>query len=89
MKLTLKALTLSLLLALSPLALAQEAGINVNTAGVEMLSQLPGIGSTKATAIVADREANGPFQNADDLNRVNGIGNATIEGLRDHILFDL
>lgn len=88
MKLIFKAMTLSLLLALSPLALAQEAGINVNTADVEALAQLPGIGSTKATAIITDRDTNGPFQNADDLNRVSGIGDATVEGLRDRVVFE-
>ncbi|SDK86232.1 competence protein ComEA [Modicisalibacter muralis] len=83
-----KALTFSLLLGIAPLVLAQEAAtVNVNTAEVETLAQLPGIGSTKAQAIVADRAANGPYKSADDLDRVNGIGAATIEGLRDRVAF--
>lgn len=88
MKTLFKALALSLLLGIAPLVLAQEAVIvNINTADVETLAQLPGIGSTKAEAIVADRTANGPYKSADDLDRVNGIGAATVDGLRDSVAF--
>jgi competence protein ComEA len=45
---------------------------------VETLASLNGIGESKAQAIVAYREANGPFQSADDLVNVKGIGEATV-----------
>ena len=86
---TLTASLIAILLALSPLGvLAQEvAPINVNDANVELLTELPGIGDVKATAIVENREANGPYESADDLSRVSGIGEATVDGLRDQIEF--
>lgn len=58
-------------------------GINVNTASASQLEALPGIGPSKAAAIVADREANGPFPSCDSLSRVRGIGSATVASLRD------
>ncbi|SFH48301.1 ComEA family DNA-binding protein [Modicisalibacter xianhensis] len=82
MKSLLKVAIFSLLLGSASLAMAQEATVNINTADVETLSQLPGIGATKAQAIVEDRTANGPFASVEELDRVNGIGAATIEGLR-------
>ncbi|QJQ94632.1 MULTISPECIES: ComEA family DNA-binding protein [Halomonadaceae] len=88
MKKQLKALAFSLLLAASPLSFAQEiAPINVNTANAELLAELPGIGAAKARAIIEEREANGNFENAEDLTRVSGIGNATVEKMRDQIEF--
>lgn len=81
-------IVLSLLLALSPLALAQQlAPINVNTADAELLAELPGIGPTRAEAIIEERDANGGFESADDLTRVSGIGEATVDGLRDQVEF--
>ncbi len=60
--------------------------VNVNTASAEEISQaLNGIGETKAQAIVAQREANGPFKSADDLTVVQGIGPKTIEKNKDDI----
>ena len=79
-----KAAVFSLLLGSASLVMAQEGTtININTADVETLAQLPGIGTTKAQAIVEDRTANGPFASIDELDRVSGIGAATVEGLRE------
>ncbi|MCK2182854.1 ComEA family DNA-binding protein [Halomonas getboli] len=87
-KALLTALGLALVLGLATPAMAQEATpINVNTADATLLAELPGIGETKAAAIVEDREANGPFESADDLARVNGIGEMTVEGLADQVTF--
>jgi competence protein ComEA len=56
--------------------------ININTATVEELVTLPGIGETRANDIIAYREANGPFVTVDDLVNVSGIGEGTLETLR-------
>jgi competence ComEA-like helix-hairpin-helix protein len=55
---------------------------DINTAGVEALQHLPGIGPTLARRIVADREARGPFRTAEDLLRVPGIGPKRWERIR-------
>ncbi|MGP1346588.1 MAG: ComEA family DNA-binding protein [Phycisphaerales bacterium] len=59
--------------------------ININTASSEELQLLPRIGPALSARIIADREANGPFANVDELDRVRGIGAKTLEGLRDRI----
>ena len=83
-----KGLALSLLLLFAVPSLAQEmAPIDVNTADAELLQELPGIGETRAQAIIEEREANGPFESADDMTRVNGIGAATVDGFRDQVSF--
>ncbi len=58
---------------------AEPTAININTADIETLASLNGIGQSKAEAIIAYREANGPFQTADDLVNVKGIGEVTVE----------
>ncbi|RJS92534.1 helix-hairpin-helix domain-containing protein [Salinisphaera sp. Q1T1-3] len=59
------------------------AAVNVNTASADTLSQLNGIGTVKAAAIVADRKANGDYDSLDQLTRVDGIGNKTVAALQD------
>lgn len=59
--------------------------VNINTADVSQLQTLDGIGEATARKIVADREANGPFQTIEDLKRVSGIGDKKFEGLKDSI----
>ena len=56
--------------------------VDINRAGTTALVALPGIGASRAEAIVADRSANGPFASVDDLTRVRGIGPATVDDLR-------
>jgi competence protein ComEA len=65
---------------------ADQSGglVPVNTASAEELEQLPGVGPVIAEAIVAHREQHGPFSSIDDLVNVRGIGDAKLEGLRDH-----
>jgi competence protein ComEA len=56
--------------------------VNLNTASVDQLDTLPGIGPVTAEAIVAWRDANGPFTSIDQLAEVDGIGPARLEKLR-------
>ncbi|KPP98709.1 ComEA family DNA-binding protein [Marinobacter sp. HL-58] len=58
---------------------AEPATININTADIETLTSLNGIGEAKAEAIVNYRDANGPFQSSEELTKVKGIGELTVE----------
>jgi competence protein ComEA len=59
--------------------------ININTASVEKLDKLPGIGPAIASAIVDYRTQNGPFKTIEDINAVKGIGDALFEKIKDQI----
>lgn len=70
-------------------AQSKPAGkININTASKDELDLLPGIGASKAQAIIDYREANGPFASLEELMEVKGIGKATYDGLKDFITLD-
>ena len=56
--------------------------IDVNSAPAARLRLLPRIGPTLAARIVADREANGPYERLGDLARVKRVGPRTVAGLR-------
>lgn len=60
--------------------------IYINTASEQEISQLPGIGKTKAQAIIAYREEHGPFQKTEDLLNVTGIGEKTLEKIKEYIV---
>ena len=63
----------------------RAARIDLNTATRAELCTLPGVGETMADRIIADRDANGPFRTPEELLRVDGIGDATLERLREWI----
>lgn len=76
---------LALLLSL-PFAVFAAGSVNINTADAQAIaSGLTGIGQAKAEAIVAYREANGPFRSVEDLLQVKGIGEKTLESNRERI----
>ena len=62
---------------------ASQGRIDLNSATLEQLRSLPNIGEVRAQAIVAFREASGPFAAVDDLLLVSGIGPETLASLRD------
>ena len=59
------------------------AAVNINTATVEELKALPGIGPAKAQAIVDYRKENGNFKSVEDLKKVKGIGEGIFSKLKD------
>lgn len=61
------------------------AAVNLNTATVEQLEALNGIGPAKAQAIVDYRKKNGNFKTVDELNNVPGIGDKTLAKLKPEI----
>lgn len=64
-------------------AAAPGTPVDLNTATPEDLDALPGVGPVTAAAIIAWREAHGPFTNVDQLSEVDGIGPARLDKLRD------
>ena len=86
-KTTLLALTLTGGL-LSGLCFAADP-VDINTASAQDIAvNLNGIGDSKAAAIVAYREQNGPFEHADELVNVRGIGLTTVDKNRELIVVD-
>jgi len=65
--------------------LAGEELVDINTASLEELDKLPGIGPTIAQRIIDYRTENGPFATIDDIVNVPGIGSATFDEIRDQI----
>jgi competence protein ComEA len=61
--------------------------VNVNTASKEELEALKDIGPVKAQAIVDYRREHGPFHSLDDLDKVKGIGKATISAIKSDVTF--
>ena len=61
------------------------AAVNINTATVQELEALDGVGPVKAQAIVDYRKANGRFKSIEQIKEVSGIGDATFEKIKGDI----
>jgi len=64
---------------------ASELRVDINQADVAELSKLPGIGEQVAKRIIAYREENGPFEKAEELMNVRGIGEKSFLKLQPHV----
>lgn len=60
--------------------------VNINTASVDTLQLLPGVGPVVAQAILFEREHRGGFKRIEDLARVRGIGPSLLKKLRPHVI---
>lgn len=63
----------------------KEALVNINTATLEDLQNISGVGPSKAEAIIAYREENGRFQAIEDITKVSGIGEKSFEKIKSSI----
>ena len=64
----------------------KEGKVNINTATVEELKTLKGIGEKKAEAIIEYRKKNGSFKNKEDLMKVRGIGKKLYESFQERVI---
>lgn len=64
------------------LSTAALATVNLNTASKDELVALPGIGPSKAQAIIDYRTQNGPFKSVDEVRKVRGIGEKLFQQIR-------
>ena len=64
---------------------AKDGKINLNTATAEELQTISGIGAKRAEDIIAYRESHGGFQSVDDLKNVSGIGDKTLDKIRESL----
>jgi competence protein ComEA len=71
--------------AAGPNAAPSPGLLNLNTASVDDLDALPGVGPVLAERIVAWRDAHGPFASVDQLREVSGIGERKFADLRDRV----
>ena len=79
-----KRLLALILVLLSSISLAYAA-VNLNTASVDELDGIKGVGPSKAKAIVDYRTKNGPFKSVDDLKGVKGFGEKSVAKLRSEL----
>ena len=65
-----------------------QGEIPINTADVQALVTLPGIGEALAARIIAERDSNGPFHYPEDLLSVSGIGEKKLADMLPYICLD-
>lgn len=70
----------------NPRGQTDDGKVNINTASVEELMTLSGIGETRAKDIIAYRNAHGSFSLPEDLKNVSGIGDSTYNKIADAII---
>jgi len=82
-------LALPLALAAVPFAASALSGVvNVNTASAEELSLLPGVGPSRARAIIELRQQRGALKRVEDLLEVKGIGESSLAKLKPYLAFE-
>ena len=62
--------------------------VNINTATAEELTRLPGVGEVLAERIVEYREQYGPFREAEELMKVNGIGESKFADMKEQVILE-
>lgn len=82
-------MALTFALAVVPAYSIDKGKININTASLEALTELKGIGPVIAERIIEYREEHGQFETIEDLINVKGIGEKTIENIRDEITVEV
>ena len=66
---------------------SKQGTININTATLEELQTIKGIGKKKAEAILQYRKEHGAFRTKEDLLQVKGIGKKALEVIESHVIF--
>lgn len=64
---------------------AEDGRVNLNTASMAQLCTLPGIGESRAAAIIAYREEHGGFEDAEEIMKVSGIKEGMFEKLKEYV----
>lgn len=78
----------AILIALAALLIsgAASAALNLNTVSKDELVALPGIGPSKAQAILDYRNQNGPFKSVDEIRKVKGIGEKLFQQIKPELV---
>jgi competence protein ComEA len=79
------ALVVAIMVSFISSAWAVDMVVNINTASVKELTQIPGIGKVTANLIIAYREKHGPFKQIEDIQKIKGIGSKKFAKIKDLI----